>query len=236
MNDQPTTLERYAAWLAGDASPETRRAVEAELNDPNSPLSRSLDRVEGIARAFFGAPAAPPAVIPIPWYRRTLTLRNLVAAAAVLLAVTAVWLFVHDLGRDGPSPRPATSADSFAWLRPDAFPTEGTAKQCFDQLAKRLGEWQDGRPTTRAAMARHVAELRLWCTLLQFAELPSLPPAERNWLRDRCREWSLRLSDDLADLEAADGRDPQLVYDRVDRKVKEMIDSLRERGRKVGAA
>jgi hypothetical protein len=94
-----------------------------------------------------------------------------------------------------------------------AAPTVGRAEY-LRRLAAAAREWSAKRPADALGLARRIGEFRRGCTEVILAAHPALPPEDRTWLKDRCRQWAAALDRHLAAVEA--GGDPAAVRAEVD--------------------
>jgi hypothetical protein len=121
-------------------------------------------------------------------------------------------------GVEPPLPAPAALATSegptwgfekFAAVKPGVG-----REEYLRQLAAAAKEWSAKRPTDAAGLAKRIGEFRRGCSEILLAEHTPLPPADRAWLKDRCRQWAAALDKHLTALEA--GGDAAAVRAEVD--------------------
>jgi len=139
-----------------------------------------------------------------------------VVAAAIAIVVAVNW----QSSRNDPS---------WGWLRPDALASSASTDRgaYLNRLAGSANEWFQVRPTDRTAAAARISELRRGCTRLLLSEHPGLPPADKDWLLERCQVWAGKLDQQLAFLES--GMEASQVIAQVDETVNALIKALRLR-------
>lgn len=128
--------------------------------------------------------------------------------------------------------RPPLPVSGWGWDRPGALAVNLPPDQYLEHLATAAEEWFKKRPDTPQELARRVAQFRQGCSTLILAEHAPLAPADRDWLRERCRAWAARLDGHLGTLES--GGTVADVRKAADETVTRLIAALRERSRTVG--
>ena len=94
-------------------------------------------------------------------------------------------------------------------------------------LAKSAEEWFEQKPTNAPMVAQRIAELRAGCSKLILSSCGPLPPDEKAWLIEKCKEWSRVMDAHLAAAEG--GGDPVAVRGDVDATVRGISKTLRDR-------
>jgi hypothetical protein len=150
--------------------------------------------------------------------RRTRWFWSGAAAAALLLLAVGAWLVVN---------RPPPVRAAWGWEKPQVLADDVGRQAYLTRLADAGDEWFAQRPATAGAVAERLLQLRTGCTRLILAPKTSLPPADRDWLNERCKAWAAVFDQHLKDVEA--GRDPIEVRNDADVTVKKLVDKLRER-------
>jgi hypothetical protein len=192
----------------GRRSPEIRDAVE---------------RGHTQLAAITGTRAVETALKPRRRAGRTVRWAVFFAVAASLLAAIMTWQRVPNQ-----TPNETVQAN-WGWNRPGALPQKLTRAAYLNQLADAASEWRKQRPGVPLALARRIAEFRQGCSVLILSEHPPLPPDDRKWLVEKCREWAAKIDRHLADLEA--GKDPGVVRDEVDATAEKLIQALHLRAK-----
>ncbi len=143
-------------------------------------------------------------------------LTNLATAAAIIVA-----FFTFPLGL------PQATAKAWGWQKPDAFPTNLDRSSYLNRLADEADEWFNKRPDNPAAAAKRILEFRQGCSFLLLADHSSLTPADRDWLKEKCRKWSETLDSTLVSLEK--NQDTAAAIAAVDAMVRNLSNALREK-------
>jgi hypothetical protein len=183
-----------------------RARVEAELSGPASEPG-PVGTVQ-------------PAVRPGRGFGRLRTV-GLVAAVAVVVFV-ATFTLTRWLG-----PRSPVGGTSWGWAKTGAFP-EGLDRAAYlNRLADEADEWFAQRPQDPPSAAKRLTEFRAGCSALLLAEHPALPPADRVWLAERCRNWRKAFDEHLARLE--DTGDVAAALSAADATVHQLSAALRAR-------
>ena len=158
-----------------------------------------------------------------PANRRTKPARWFVAGLATAAAVAAVAFVVQDrfVGSQ------VVARVGWGWNQRHPLPNNLPRSEYLGLLADLSEEWRRERPDQSAALAQRINEFRAGCSRLILSEHPSLPPADRKWLTDKCRAWAKTLDGHLAALEA--GQDALVVRDQVDGTIQSLAKALRDR-------
>jgi hypothetical protein len=168
---------------------------------------------------LFGPPAEPLAEPPAR--RRSWRMVWVVAATAGLVFIVTFagtrWLV----------PRGPAAEPSWGWARAGAFAKDLDRAVYLNRLADEADEWFAQRPADAPAAARRIAEFRAGCTALLMADHAPLPPADREWLKERCRLWRKALDEHLARLE--DTGDAAAALAATDATVHQLGRALRTR-------
>jgi hypothetical protein len=193
-------------------------------------MQRPLRREEEVALAsqwkLLESVMSPPIVAPAPpatqrgWFGR--------AAIAAVLSAAATLTIAFSL-RDRLIPAPAPG---WGWEKPGALAVNLPPREYLNHLAEAAQDWFKKRPENAPDLARRVAQFRQGCSTLILAEHAALAPADRDWLRERCRAWATKLDAHLAAIEA--GEDVASVRTAADETVNKLIKAIRDRAREVG--
>jgi hypothetical protein len=188
--------------------------------------------LRGEQRLAAGLPGPRPAVVRprFGWFRAVAV--GLSAAAATLLAV---FLFRGPLARQVLGPPVAVATPTWGWEKLQSPPPNESAPDYLNGLADAAEEWFRQRPDTAPALAQRIGELRLGCSRLIFAaHAPLTDVEERKWLVAKCRSWAAKFDKSLTELEG--GRPVGEVRDEMDRTVRRVAATLRERAQLLKAA
>lgn len=231
-------LLRRPDWLL-----ELQRLVLADGGPYWDGVARSPeleDRVE-LTRRALDDHSDPPVEVArarhYSWWTRTV----LPSAAAALATAAALLVAVYSgglgAGRGGkavvvvnpPAPAakglpPGRSPDAWGFARFAAAKPDVGRDEYLRQLAVSANDWFKQRPEDAAGVARRLAEFRQGCSEILLAEHKALPPADRAWLKDRCRQWAAALDKHLAAVEA--GGDPVAVRAEADDTVVKIASAL----------
>jgi hypothetical protein len=131
----------------------------------------------------------------------------------VLVAVMAFW--------------PTPPKPGWGWDRPGALAVDLNAPEYLNHLADGANEWFKKRPETRQDLEQRLREFRRGCDTLIAAPHPQLSDADRDWLVERCRVWSGKLDQHVADLQT--GTELTRVRDAADETIRKLIQALRDR-------
>ena len=167
------------------------------------------------------------------WKIRSLAI-NLASVAAAAGVVIGFWI------NRSPQAAPTASVDQpigqlasaqpanhWGWTKPDALLPNLPRNAYLEHLAATADEWFQARPADAVALATRLHEFRAGCSVLILSRHDSLPPGDQYWLRDKCREWAVKLDDHLARLEA--GKDAAAVLRDADKTVTSLIKGLRRK-------
>lgn len=106
------------------------------------------------------------------------------------------------------------------------------ASEYLQSLTGAAREWFKKTPETPAALERRLREFRHGCDTLIRAPHTQLAAADRDWLVDRCKNWSSKLDGHLADLNS--GAKPfSDIRREADATINALIKALEERSRQV---
>lgn len=193
-------------------------------------MQRPLRREEEVALAsqwkLLESVMSPPVVAPASpaarrgWFGR--------AAIAAVLSAAATLTVAFSL-RDRLVPAPAPG---WGWEKPGALAVKLPPREYLNHLADAAQDWFKKRPENAPDLARRVAQFRQGCSTLILAEHAALAPADRDWLRERCRAWATKLDAHLAAIEA--GEDIATVRAAADETVNKLIKAIRDRAQAVG--
>lgn len=193
-------------------------------------MQRPLRREEELALAsqwkLLESVMSPPIVAPAApaaqrgWFGR--------AAIAAVLSAAATLTVAFSL-RDRLIPPPAPG---WGWEKPGALAVNLPPREYLNHLADAAQDWFKKTPENAPDLARRVAQFRQGCSTLILAEHAALAPADRDWLRERCRVWATKLDGHLAAIEAGD--DVATVRAAADETVNKLIKAIRDRAREVG--
>jgi hypothetical protein len=168
-------------------------------------------------------PLDPPVEVRIRGRWLTYGLAFLSAAAAILLLAFLIYpLFLP------PSP-PAVVA--WGWAKPGALPRGGSPAAYLRQLAAEADEWFSQPRDSKEALTSRIDELRQSCRVLLEADHEPLAPADRAWLKERCRDWLKKFDEASAALEA--GEDVKATGAKVDATIRRLAAAMRERADKI---
>lgn len=193
-------------------------------------MQRPMRREEEVALAsqwkLLESVMSPTVVAPAPpaiqrgWFGRA-------AIAAVLSAAATLTIAFSLRDRLIPAPVPG-----WGWEKPGALAVNLPPREYLNHLADAAQDWFKKRPENAPDLARRVAQFRQGCSTLILAEHSALAPADRDWLRERCRAWATKLDAHLAAIEA--GEDVAAVRAAADETVNKLIKAIRDRAQAVG--
>lgn len=175
-----------------------------------------------------GAPASPTVERRPAKQPRTYKAWAMVATAlAACLLLTVGYLAWPD---EDPSKRGKFEQVAWGWGRPGGLhPQAANRVEYLNGLAQSADQWFETRPGNSAAVAQRITELRSGCSKLILSNYGPLPPAEKDWLIGKCREWAKEMDAQLAALEG--GADAVAVRDAMDATMKTVVTTLREKAR-----
>ena len=150
--------------------------------------------------------------------------RSAIAAILSAAAAFSVAWFLKD--------RFAPPTPGWGWDRPGALAANLPSRDYLEHLAAAAQDWFKKRPETAPELARRIGQFRQGCSTLILAEHPSLSPADRDWLRERCRVWAGKLDGHLAAIEAGQNIDD--VRLAADETVNKLISAIRDRAKVAG--
>jgi hypothetical protein len=136
-------------------------------------------------------------------------------AAAILLAIGP-----ELIGR--PSER-------WGWQRTDAFTQVAAAPDYLNRLADLASEYFDQPRGSKQELRQAIEDFRIGCDLLLKTDHGSLAQLDRYWLLERCRVWSGKFDQQLADIDQ--GQSIDLVRAAADETVNKLINALRDRAK-----
>lgn len=119
------------------------------------------------------------------------------------------------------------NGDAWGWNRPGVLTANVTGGEYLLRLATAAEEWFARPRDTSASLEQQLADFRRSCDALQAAPLTQLLPAERAWLRDRCRTWATKFDGQLAEL-GQDRKTFRDVRNKADETVQKLINTLRK--------
>ena len=197
-------------------------------------IDHSRQRLSAVlpAPAPDGEPGAAPAVLPLkprPVRRRVGWVVGLAAAAAAV--VLAVVVSRHFPPAVPPAPS-APAAFAWGWNRPGVVDSDGSAPAYLDRLADAADEWFADRPEGATATAERLNDYRRGCSLLLLAAHEPLAPADRQWLKDKCRKWAAKIDQELAEVEAGDAAKGR---DDADAMTHQLVTALRKKAQELAA-
>lgn len=170
---------------------------------------------------------SPAVVTPAPkMTRRSWLGRSAITAILSSAATLAIAFSLRDRFLPAPSP------SGWGWEKPGALAVSLPPRDYLNHLADAAQDWFKKRPETAPELARRIAQFRQGCSTLILAEHQSLAPADRDWLRERCRVWATKLDGHLAAIEA--GEDVVSVRTAADETVNKLIKAIRDRAQPVG--
>ncbi len=213
----PVLLLELQRWLLEESTPfwvewfQAGPAREPMLRHTRERLQEWLEQAQRSRATQATIPSRRPAL-------RWLAVPFAMAAAVAVLVGGYVYM------------QHANQAGEWGWNRPEVF-ANAPAATYLDRLAEAAQQWFDERPETAEGVAERIASMRLGCTRLILAEHASLAPADRAWLRERCRAWSAKFDEQLREIEA--GKDPIAVRGQADATVHKLVNALRDRAQKV---
>lgn len=188
-------------------------------------MQRPLRREEEVALAsqwkLLESVMSPPVVTPAPataprsWMERSAIAAILSAAATLAIAFSL---------RDRLVPAPAAG---WGWEKPGALAVNVPPREYLNHLADAAQDWFKKRPENAPDLARRIVQFRQGCSTLILAEHSALAPADRDWLRERCRAWATKLDGHLTAIEA--GEDVAVVRAAADETVNKLIKAIRDR-------
>lgn len=151
--------------------------------------------------------------------------RSAISAILASAATLAVAFLLRD--RFAPVPTPG-----WGWEKPGALAVNLPPAQYLNHLADAAQDWFKKRPENAPDLARRISQFRQGCTTLILAEHQTLAPADRDWLRERCRAWAIKLDGHLAAIEV--GEDVATVRGAADETINKLIKAIRDRSQSVG--
>ncbi len=193
-------------------------------------MQRPLRREEEIALAsqwkLLESEMSPTVVAVAP----TMTRRGWLGRSAIIAILSsAATLAVAFSLRDRFVPAPAPG---WGWEKPGALTVNLPPREYLDHLANAAQDWFKKRPENAPDLARRISQFRQGCSNLILAEHRALTPADRDWLRERCRAWATKLDGHLAAIEA--GEDVTAVRAAADETVNKLIKAIRDHVQSVG--
>lgn len=183
--------------------------------------SALLEKVWSDLEPALAAPIVAPARHGLKW-----TVRVLMVLAASIMGFAAGLHFFRPPPPKQPADGPVAQT-GWGWNKPDAFPNDLDPQAYFQRLADGADEWFKKRPETREALETRIAQFRKGCDALQQAEHEPLRPEDKAWLKERCKLWSDKLDQHLADLRA--GKDVSQVRSEADATINKLVTALRTR-------
>ncbi len=172
------------------------------------------------------------AILTPKWYRLP-SVVSLATAAAVLLAVGGLYLWLGS-PHSSNNGQALVVASAWGWSKPDALPQNASPMAYLNKLADESEEWFNKRPDEPLALARRIGEFRQGCSTLILAAHKPLKDEDRRWLVGRCQAWAQKLDQQLAALEK--GEDATVVRTEVDAIVNQLTAALRTRAQQVESA
>lgn len=187
--------------------------IEVELSE--SEYWRSISRIAAEDSADTKLPNAlpqPPSE-DSPRNRASTWLAVLTALAATILIAIVM------TNQAGPM--------KLAWERPGVFDVQLGREAYLEHLAVTAQEWLDDAPRDRAHLTDKITSFRRGCDLLLASSHPQLPESDREWLRERCENWSKKFDAQLQSLQA--GSDWNTVSTEANDTVAKLQKALRDR-------
>jgi hypothetical protein len=152
---------------------------------------------------------------------RWATMSSLATAAAVLVGV---WFARPFLG--------GQPAGGWGWNESGILAEAKTPAEHFNRLADGADAWFNKQPRSAVELGARLAEMRRGCSQLILGDHPPLNDEQRGWLVGKCKEWAVKLDQQLAALErGAPLADVQKASDEVVRKLSA---ALRDKANDVG--
>jgi hypothetical protein len=192
-------------------------------------MRRPLRREEEVALAsqwkLLESVMSPAVRTPAPTTTRRSWLSQSVITALLSSAATLAVAFAL---RDRFVPAPAAG---WGWEKPGALAVNLPPREYLNHLADAAQDWFKQRPENAPNLARRISQFRQGCSTLILAEHPILAPADRDWLRERCRAWATKLDGHLAAIEA--GEDVTTVRAAADETVKKLIKAIHDRAQSI---
>lgn len=195
-------------------------------------MQRPMRRAEEVALAsqwkLLESVISPAVVRPaVATTGRSWLGRSAIAAILSTAATLAVAFSLRDRLVSAPTP-------GWGWENPGALAVNLPPREYLNHLADAAQDWFKKRPGNPPDLARRIAQFRQGCSTLILAEHRALAPADRDWLRERCRAWATKLDGHLAAIEAGD--DVTAVRTAADETVNKLIKAIRERAQSAAQA
>jgi hypothetical protein len=137
------------------------------------------------------------------------------ALAAMVTAAATIWLV-------------QSRSQPWGFEQPGRFETATTAEAYFQQLVVAASDWDRTPAATAAQLRDKLIRFTRGCRQLASAPHAVLPPQKKAWLVKSCIEWSDKLDQNLASLDANTVPFEQ-VRDSADATVRELIGELQKR-------
>lgn len=186
------------------------------LKDPESQSAASRGW-KSVAAQTVHTPSSRVHASPSQSRRKSLAL--MLTAAGVLIAGYLVW----------PKTRP------WGWNRPGVFDVAMARRPYLEHLAETANEWFSTDARTSAELSTRLREFRSGCEKLLAASHPQLPQPDRDWLIERCKVWTSKIDQSLADLEAR-RKPPDAVSTDVKAMVNQLVGALQKRAEHMPTA
>lgn len=180
-----------------------------------------LDRIWSDLEPALATPIVAPERHGLKW-----TVRILIVLAASLMGFAGGLHFFRPPPPKQPDDGPVAQT-TWGWNKPDAFPNDLDPKAYLHLLADGAEEWFKKRPESREALETRIAQFRTGCDALQRAEHQPLRQEDKTWLKERCKLWSDKLDQHLADLRS--GKDVSQVRNEADATINKLVTALRTR-------
>lgn len=144
------------------------------------------------------------------------TRRRLAMAVGTIAAcfLVGLWLF--------------QPAPEWGWNRPGIFASKQSPEVFLEQLALGANEYFQQPRESAADLKRQLADFRRGCDALLAAPLTNLAAEDREWLRERCENWSRQFDQQLDELDRG-GRPWREIRVDADATVKKLVTALRSR-------
>ena len=124
-----------------------------------------------------------------------------------------------------------SQAETWGWNRKNALELQLDRTNKLNHLANLLSEWNTAKIDSPQMLLSRAKELRSSCDVLLAAKLSDLPEDDVRWLKDKCRNWSMKIDQYIATL--SDPKQFDAVSEELDRLVHKSVFLIRSRAKKV---